>query len=103
MRSKMEWSPTVVLGWVAAISAVIAGVAPILPPDAPPWLHQWLPVIGVLIGLVTQSIRKIPPTEAEAVAVLEGATPIAIVRVGGSAVVTVPDVPRETLPPAEPQ
>jgi len=101
--SKIKVTPTIIAGWLLTLGMVIAAVLPVLPPDTPTWVHQTLAIVAVIIAAVLQSARKIPPTEAEAVAALEGATPIAIVRVGGSAVVTVPDVPRETLPPAEPQ
>lgn len=90
---KIKWTPTIVVGWLTAIGAVVVGVAPILPPSAPEWLHTWLPFAGLFIALLTQSIRKLEPTPAEAVAVILDKPAESSAALDG----------RETLPPAEPK
>ena len=103
-HSKIHITPTIALGWLAAIGAVVVGVAPILPPDAPAWLHTWLPFIGLAIALLTQSVRRISPTpaEAETITILNPGLPLSAVRVNfaGGVIAAAADA---QLPPVEPQ
>ena len=66
MKSRIKVTPTIVIGWLTAIGAFVVGVAPILPASAPEWLHVWLPFAGLVIALLTQSVRKLEPTTSEA-------------------------------------
>ncbi len=58
-----KW-PTVV-AWLTTLGAIIVAVTPELT-GAPTWVAKTLAITAVVIAVLTQSPRKVPPTVAEA-------------------------------------
>ena len=54
-----------IVAWLVTLGAIITAVTPELT-GAPPWVAKALAITAVVIAVLTQSPRKLPPTVAEA-------------------------------------